>query len=343
MTPLRLAVIGCGSVSLTCHLPAIRSCPEVELVAVVDVDGDWAARVARRFGARHASTDYTSLVGLADAVIVATPNATHADVAGFCLQHGIHVLCEKPVATTGASARRMFDVALAHDTRCMAAHCLRFAKNIQAAKRLFDCGTLTRPLTITGSLGKAYRADAYRTDFRRNAQLAGGGVLIDLGVHLIDLSIWLAADHPTVAAVTLVDRLEWGVEHDADLTLAFPNGSTARLACSYTKPGNPAFRLETADGWTVPSFENHSELQLYSPRAPVCRRDGAQRLLIPDPGAYVTQLRHFASSILTRKPFAVQTDEVLAGMDVVDECYTQWRTETCQSEERNLLQAPAAS
>ena len=340
---LRLAVIGCGSVSVGCHLPAIRRYPEVELAAVVDVDADWSRTVARRFRATHHLTDYRDLVGIADAAVVATPNTTHAGIARFCLEHGIHVLCEKPVATTREDARQVFDTARAHGMRCMAAHNLRHAANLQALKALIERGTLVGPLTITAGLGKAYRPELYRTDFRRNARLAGGGVLLDLGVHFIDVAIWLAGSRPAVAASTCVDTLGWGVEHDAEVVLRFPHGSTARLTFSYTRPTSTPLRVEAANGWAVASFDRgYSDLQFFSPLAPACRHDGAQTITLPDAGVYARQIQHFCSAILSSAPFSVETGEVLDGLTVIDRIYDAWRSDGCSTPELRSLPAQAA-
>src|SRR2546422_8427823 len=101
---MRLGVVGCGAIALEAHLPAAEKIRGVELEAVVDTDPVWTGKVARRFGARYALESYTDLVGKVDAAVVATPNWTHPEITCFLLEHGVHVLCEKPLALGVAEA-----------------------------------------------------------------------------------------------------------------------------------------------------------------------------------------------------------------------------------------------
>jgi hypothetical protein len=97
---MRFGVVGCGAISTLYQLPALGRSSDATLVAAVDVDAGHAAAVARRFGATESFTDHRALVGRVDAALVATPNTTHADIACDLLAQGVHVLCEKPLATS---------------------------------------------------------------------------------------------------------------------------------------------------------------------------------------------------------------------------------------------------
>src|SRR5262245_25200951 len=189
---VRLGVVGCGAISTLHPLPALKRCALAELVAVVDRDEQWAAKVARRFGVAHSYGDCQRLVGQVDAALIATPNTTHPDLASLLLRQGVHVLCEKPVAISMTDLDRMLDAGEEGDARFMAAHCARFAPNKRMLKRILDEGWLGRLEAISGGLGGPYEDSQRRTDFRRDRRLSGGGVLVDLGVHLIDLAIWIA-------------------------------------------------------------------------------------------------------------------------------------------------------
>jgi len=104
MTTPRIGVVGTGWWATNAHLPALAANPRAELAAVCDVDGDRARSAAVEFGAGRAVTDVSELAGVCDAVIVATPHHSHHDIAIAALQAGLHVLVEKPLATTGADA-----------------------------------------------------------------------------------------------------------------------------------------------------------------------------------------------------------------------------------------------
>src|SRR5262249_11546983 len=130
MTPLRFGIVGCGAVVTLHQLPACRRSPALRIEAVVDRDRAWAAQVASRAGIPQSFDDPRRLLGAVDAVLVATPNTTHADISCELLDAGVHVLCEKPLATCGADADRMLHTARRGSARLMAAQCLRFSPNI---------------------------------------------------------------------------------------------------------------------------------------------------------------------------------------------------------------------
>ncbi len=210
MTRLRFGVVGCGAIVTVHQLPALRRCRRLDLVAVTDVDAAWAATVARRAGVPASYGDHRALIGKVDAALVATPNTTHADIACELLAHGVHVLCEKPMGTTTAEVDRILATAARSGTRVMAAHCGRFNANAATLRELIADGALGRLREITGGIGGGY--DPGRTDFRRRRSLSGGGVLIDIGIHLIDLALWLTGDTPRAIDCRQSSLPGWEVE-----------------------------------------------------------------------------------------------------------------------------------
>ena len=101
MSKLRVGVIGCGSIAQFRHLPEYAANQDVELVAVCDIVEDRVKEIANKYGAK-AFTDYKELIssGEVDAVSVCTPNYLHAPISIEALNNGLHVLCEKPMATS---------------------------------------------------------------------------------------------------------------------------------------------------------------------------------------------------------------------------------------------------
>src|SRR6185436_10592173 len=107
--PLRLGVIGAGSVAQVSHLPVLKKRRDLEVVAICDDDGERARLVAQHFGIPRVTSDYESLLrgDEVDAVIIATPNHLHAPMTLAALGYGKHVLCEKPPARNAAEAAQM--------------------------------------------------------------------------------------------------------------------------------------------------------------------------------------------------------------------------------------------
>ncbi len=319
MSRVRLAVIGCGAVSTLYHLPAVRQADAVELVAVVDPDLNWAEQVAGPLGV-SAWPHHLMVVGHADAALVATPNHTHAAIACELLEAGVHVLCEKPLAPTRGEVARVLEAAARGPARLMAAHCLRFSPNLALLRELVGAGWFGTPLTFTGSIGGPYAQSARRTEFRRAARRAGGGVLLDLGVHLIDLAIWMAGVAPDTVAYSGSRAPDWDVETDVEVGLGFADGNRATLEATYTRASDAAFSVRGPDGWATASLYHGAALRVFSARARACRAAGALGLRTPGPDMYVAQLAHFAGALQQGAPFRVTAPEMRAVIDVVERC-----------------------
>jgi predicted dehydrogenase len=321
MSALRIGVIGCGAVSEIYHLPAIARSPALTLGAVVDADAQRVATIARRYRARACLADYRRLPGTIDAAIIATPNATHAEIACFLLERGIHVLCEKPLATTLADGERMIAASERGAVRLMVGHIRRFNPNAALIRELVVGGHLGTIEKITAALGGRYGSWPHRTDFRRQSALSGGGVLLDLGIHLIDTAVSLAGEDVRVASYHATDTLGWGVENDAEVVLTLQHGGRAVLSCSYTHGLDRTLRVEGTDGWAHTSVDGAPEVTFSSKRARVCARAGAQRLLVPEVDPFRAQLDHFVDCIVRNDACLVPLAEVLAGLRVIDHCY----------------------
>lgn len=318
---LRVGVVGCGAVVTLHHLPALKRCERVELVALVDRDRSWAAKVARKFGALECYDDHRAMLGRVDAVLVATPNTTHAEIACPLLEAGIHVLCEKPMATTSADVERMFQASAQGGGRLMAAHNLRFYANIATIKRLVSAGALGVVKEISGGMGGSYHTMEHRTDFRKERRLSGGGVLIDLGIHLIDLAVWLAGESAVSVGYDAVSAPGWNVETDADVALEFPNRSYANLSVSCTHALDNTLTVRGTHGWASASLYAAGHLTLFSERARVCQRAGAQQFVLDDTPSYERQIEHFTDAVLSNRDFVVRDDEVRTDLEIIEHCY----------------------
>jgi predicted dehydrogenase len=174
-----------------------------------------------------------------DGVVIATPSALHAEQAIAALERGVAVFCQKPLARTAAETRRVVDAARAAD-RLLA---------VDLSYRFTDAMQQIRTLVRSGALGSVYATDlvfhnAYGPDkpWFYDLQLSGGGCVIDLGIHLVDLALWVL-DFPVVDAAT--SRLFSGgaplepgtrVEDYATARLDLANGGVVQLACSWNLP-----------------------------------------------------------------------------------------------------------
>jgi len=194
----QIGVIGAGSIARKRHLPELLDNPHVRIAAVCDAVLERAEEMTEIYGGK-AFSDYRDLLALKglDAVIVCATNTTHAEMTIAALQAGKHVLCEKPMATTLPAARAMIEAAEQSGKFLMIAHNQRLAPACVKAREILRSGKLGKVLTfqtVFGHPGSEYWAiDAGRTWFF-DRQVAGLGVMSDLGIHKIDLVHWLLDD-----------------------------------------------------------------------------------------------------------------------------------------------------
>jgi predicted dehydrogenase len=321
-TSLRFAVIGCGTISQLSHLPAIQKVQQAQLVSVVDRDYDWASAIAKKFKAR-AVKDYRDLVGQIDAAIVATPNSTHAQISSDLLLAGVHVLCEKPLATSVADAEAMFLAARRGGARLMAGQSRRFGQQMRVLKKLIDSGALGKINHLNISLGGDITRWPARTDYRRQFSLSGGGVLIDTGVHLIDMALWLLSDTPKNVSCHMLRVNQWEVEDNAEVVMEMRAGIGVHLACSYTWGLSGMLYADGERGWARVVLNDTKMVEFFSSLARVCQRAGVQTLTFPENNPYVNQLAHFCQALLEQRPFIVSDYEIIEGLRVLETCYSQ--------------------
>lgn len=308
---LRVAVVGAGLIALEEHVPAWRAVPGCRVVALADPSSS-ALEEGERLGIARRVRDYRFLLddpGV-DVIDICAPTALHAEIALAALEAGKHVLCEKPLATTRA------------DAELLVATAARAARKIMCVQQFrYDPRTTRlREFLAPDVLGEVYFVHAHWLRRRRlpgragftARRLSGGGPLLDLGVHLVDLAWWLMGEpRPVSASGATFARLarradltsEWGqwdastidVEDFAAGMLRFSNGAALSVEASWL-----GFQHE----------RDHVYLHWYGDRAgatwPGCRvfgeRDGRPwdvQLAPPatGPKAHALLVRDFAEAI----------------------------------------------
>jgi predicted dehydrogenase len=190
-TKLRLGAVGIGGIFNACHAPVWLKHPEVELVAVCDIIPAKARVFAEAHGIKHVVTDYRDLLKLdLDAIDICTPNLFHSEIAVAALQAGKHVITEKPDAINASEAARMAVAARAAGKTLMAMRNNRFTPHFQFLKQYLADGQMGD--IYAGRVGWIRRRGTPgRGGWFTTKELSGGGPLIDLGVHFLDLALWL--------------------------------------------------------------------------------------------------------------------------------------------------------
>lgn len=247
-----LGIIGCGGIALNKHLPALAKLADrCELVAFCDIDEARAAKAASQFGVPGAAvfTDYRRLLdfGGLDAVHVLTPNNSHAPISIDAFAAGKHVLVEKPMAATGADALAMVEAAEKSGKHFTVGYQNRWRSEVQTLKGACEAGQLGE---IYFAKAHAIRRKAVPTwgVFQDKAQ-QGGGPLIDIGTHALDLTLWMMDNwQPSQVNGSVFAKLAdqttgncWGpwdvnkfeVEDSAFGFIRMANGATVYLEASW--------------------------------------------------------------------------------------------------------------
>lgn len=246
----KLGFLGTGWIGRN-RLEAIHNSGEAEIAAIADIapeNAREAAMIAPEARIVSSLEDLLSMKAL-DGIVIATPSAGHATQAIQALDAGFAVFCQKPLARTAQETTQVIEAARRADRLL----------SVDFSYRYTDGCQLIHGLAKTGSLGDIYAADlvfhnAYGPDklWFYDAALSGGGCLMDLGSHLIDLALWILG-FPKVQAVTSSiyaggNRLHGpgtAVEDYAVASLGLETGSIVRIACSWNLPAGQDAVIES--------------------------------------------------------------------------------------------------
>ncbi|WP_436882934.1 Gfo/Idh/MocA family protein [Mammaliicoccus sciuri] len=190
---LNVGIIGCGGIANGKHLPSLQKINEVNIVAFCDIDIEKAQVAAKEYGTDNAKVyeDYQSLLkdDAIDVIHVCTPNSSHKELTVASLDAGKHVMCEKPMAKTTEEAQEMIEAAKRNGKKFTIGYQNRFRPDSQYLHKA----------TERGDLGDIYFGKAHA--IRRRAvptwgvfldeEQQGGGPLIDIGTHALDLTLWM--------------------------------------------------------------------------------------------------------------------------------------------------------
>lgn len=252
MTKVRVAIIGCGGIANGKHMPSLAKIEEVEMVAFCDIIIERAERAAAKYGVEGAKVyeDYRELLEdeSIDVVHVCTPNSSHAEISIAAMEAGKHVMCEKPMAKTAEEARQMVETAKRTGKKLTIGYNNRFRAD----------SLHLHTLCQQGDLGEIYFAKAHAV--RRRAvptwgvfldeEKQGGGPLIDIGTHALDLTLWMMNNYKPKAVLGTTyrkladtenaanafgpwDPKEFTVEDSAFGFITMENGATIILESSW--------------------------------------------------------------------------------------------------------------
>ena len=317
--PLRLGFLGCGAIVEKKHLPAALAHPKIAVCAIVDTNQGRATSLADSFGLDcKLFRDWHNLIGCVDAVINALPNHLHAPMNVELLSNGIHVLCEKPLAMDLSSATQSVAAAEKGKALLIAAMPRRFYGSTIAMNAVLDEGLLLGDIvSYDWEHGVPFGWNTASGFYFSHSQ-SGGGVLLDEGVHLLDLLLhWFGP-----AEVVRYEDDDWGsgIEANAILHLRHRTGVVGRLRLSRTYTLRN--RLSVS-GSAANAFILREDLHSLIIKRVIAGQNTATYIR-PEPRCddpFYAQLDDFTHAVLKSKPSAITCEEVLESLGVIDFCY----------------------
>ncbi|MGI6208166.1 MAG: Gfo/Idh/MocA family protein [Anaerolineae bacterium] len=330
---VRFAVIGLGMGRH--HVERLLAAPHAELVGLCDSDETRLARVNEQYGGFSCTPAYGEILDRPDidAVVVALPNFLHAPVTIAALRAGKHVLCEKPMARTAAEAEQM--LAASRETGCKLM--------IHFNYRFTPAAVVLHRFLSEGGLGEVYHARSWWHRTRgipglggwfTSKEMAGGGPLVDLGVHRLDLALWLMG-YPRAVSVTgatyyalgreLAARQgkQFDVEDMASAFVRFEDGATLILEASWAANGERREEMLTQVYGTRAGMAHRNVDEGYQFEARIFgERDGQYQSWAPElPTEVETPQEHFARCILEDRQPSANGEQGLEVMRILDAIY----------------------
>jgi predicted dehydrogenase len=242
MNQIGVAIVGCGGITLQNHLPGLALCPDVKVIALCDANAEVLNRAREKTGAGVASSEYREVLQRDDihAVIIATPNFLHAEIAIAAVKAGKHVFCEKPLAMNFEEAGKMLQAAEQAKVRHMTAFTYRFVPAMRYMRHLVQSGFIGQPYHFRNC-----RLQDWGTrdvGWRQVAKLAGSGEMGDMLSHRIDFAHTLVGPMQRLVAHTRIyhdvrnghasDLEDWVV-----IVCDFMSGSTGVMESSKVSTG----------------------------------------------------------------------------------------------------------
>ncbi len=199
---LRIGIVGGGAITQVAHLPVLKKLKNIEVQAICDTDLPKARALANRFGVKDAFDDIEELLRYEtlDAVVICSPNHLHESHILAALSADLHVLVEKPLTMSAASAQRIIRGVEKRNRVVMVGMNHRYRPDVQIVRSFVQSGELGTIESVRGSW-HIFRPGRAQLGWRQRRDQAGGGAMLDLGLSILDMGLWLGGN-PTPIRVS---------------------------------------------------------------------------------------------------------------------------------------------
>ena len=335
LKPVRVAVVGCGAVTQSFHLPVLAGHERVTITALVDRDVARARQLASLYGVLQTFSSADQIdTTVADAVLLATPAFHHAPGAIDLMNRGLHVLVEKPMALTHADGVRMVAAARQHGVVLTVGLFRRLLPAIRLFRAALDAGQIGDVLNVTAEVGSAYTWQLTTIAGMRR-QEAGGGMLMDMGSHVLDLLLYICDASPSL--VEYADNASEGIETDCTIELGLSRRGAfvpAHVELSRTRTLDNSIRVEGARGTLEWKFGERMRILLHTPSTFVDTVTSSARPCAIEARwsdereqqgfeGFRAQIDDFVSAISDGTAAQLSGESVLPSVALIEQCYAQ--------------------
>jgi len=332
-SPVKVGVVGCGVAAQIIHLPILCRLKTVEVVALCDVDIRKASIIANRFSISNIYDDIEDMFAKhrLDAVFILTPNNMHLPMSFIALRNGAHLFIEKPAGRTQKEAQRIAAAAQKYEKHVMVGMHTRFRHDMRIIKNYMDNHTIGELFFIKAEWLQG-KFQAIKQPWLSNKKLSGGGVVLDLGIQIVDTTWWMS-NRPQLESVKvhthqINDSLQ--VEDFCSFYLKFTNGLKVICHISWNFPiETDRFHAEvfglngslTLNPLKIKKFSQGRTVDV-TPRV----YEGLQQQDIFKM-AYEGEIRHFIDFLLGRKD-KLESDifEAIKVLEITDAIYESIKT-----------------
>jgi predicted dehydrogenase len=327
MEKIKIGIIGLGSITQVMHLPILKKNPDVEIVSICDKDKSKTQLLAEKYNIRHCTSDNKEFLKNEEiqVVIVATPNDSHADLTIAALESGKNVFVEKPISRNYEEAKSIYDKATELNKKLMVGMNNRFRPDAMLLKTLMQKNEIGKVFYIkSGWLKKQTTLEKWFTQKEKS----GGGVFIDHGIVLLDLSLWLLG-FPEVLSVhsSFFYKETKKVEDFSFVFIKLANNTTLTIEVSWTMSQESDFLYCNLFGTEGSALLNPLKIQKQI-QGNIVNLTPANIEKSPNyfKKSIENELKHFIIAMKGLTPIISSGEEAVKRMLVVDAIYKSAKT-----------------
>ena len=315
---IRIGIVGCGAIMEMAYLPCFKGAKSFKLTCLVDTNEPRAASLAKGLDLSYVGKDLEPMYQYTDAIIVAVPNHLHFSITKECLKLEKHVLCEKPLALTSEECNELISMQKEFDKKLAVAHVRRFYKSIKVMKRIVDSRELGNLISFDIEEGTIFNWPTV-SGFIFDKAKAGGGVLMDIGIHILDLLLWL---HPfEISSIHYEDDNLGGLEAYARLHMIFSSEVEGKVTISRLSVLRNRYKFVFENGFVEldpvgwdPLVHRRIHVTKFSER-------GKKLIKIKRESPVLDLLSDFISAVQFNKNPLASGEDGLKVIELIENCY----------------------